>query len=168
VSPAPLFERPRLRRHDGASSLDALDLHMLGTAPLTASDDGDAASAACSDAEVLAAAADAGAGLKRSKSTPAPGARPPASRGLLLSMDYEAAADSINLELLATGRKSASCAAGVEAMPPLLSPIMSFAAIDTPDSPDSLASGCVAAVALPVPSLKRQDSSSKRKRAARH
>lgn len=33
-----------------------------------------------------------------------------------------------------------------EAVPSLLSPIMSFAAIDTPDSPDSLASGCVAAV----------------------
>lgn len=165
-------------RHTGGSSMEAMELHLLGTAPLAATDDsdttsqagGDAAAAGGGDGEVLMAAAEAGAGLKRSKSCCAGGAAAaasPAGRGLMLSMNYEAAAQCINLELLAggCGASPSPCSEGMEAMLPLLSPIMAFAAIDTPDSPLSLASGCDAL--SPDLALNRQDSTSKRKRAVR-
>jgi hypothetical protein len=101
----------------GGSSLEALDLQLLGAAHLAASDDSDTASqagsgsegaargAADTDGEVLVAAAEAGAGLKRSKSVCMDGSSPSKGRGLMLSMNYEAAAESINLELLASGTK---------------------------------------------------------------
>lgn len=171
----------------GAASLEPLDLHLLGTAHLAASDDtSDTASQAGDDADadhgnaddqaVLDAAADAAAGLKRVKARSgaaagsgcASGAASPSGRGLMLSMNYEKAAESINLELLAAGRKAAApCPDGLDmGMLPLLSPLMEFPHLDTPDSPDSLTSGSHAMAALPA-GIKHQDSGSKRKRAVR-
>lgn len=152
-------------RGSGAGSLEALDLHMLGAAHLAATDDSDSASQAGDDGEVLVAAADSGAGLKRAKQ-PSEAEGSPSGRGLVLSMNYEKAAESINSELL-SGRK-VTCSNSMDAMLPLLAPMMELPHVDTPDSPDSLASGSNAMLArLPNLSLKRQDSCSKRKRAVR-
>ncbi|PSC72403.1 hypothetical protein C2E20_4123 [Micractinium conductrix] len=106
---------------------------------------------------------------KRAKScSPAsPSGRFPAL-GLSLSMDYEAAAESINLQLLGGQRKSAAYSFGCELSLPLLSPAVEFApvlGIDTPDSPDSLASGSDAVKPVAPQMLECHDSAGKRKRA---
>lgn len=150
-----------------APSLEALELHLLGAGPLGAADDTSSeAGAEGSDGCVREAAAAAGAGLKRQASE---GLASPPGRGLMLHMNYEKAAESINLELLSGRSKPPSCAVDAAAgFDPalLLSPLSDFPPLgcDTPESPDSLASGSDAVV--PPPSLAGLlDSGSKRKRA---
>ncbi|KAI7838450.1 hypothetical protein COHA_007713 [Chlorella ohadii] len=150
-----------------APSLEALELHLLGAGPLGAADDTSSeAGAEGSEGCVREAADAAGAGLKRQASE---GLASPPGRGLMLHMNYEKAAESINLELLSGRSKPTSCAADAGAgFDPalLLSPLSDFPPLgcDTPESPDSLASGSDAVV--PPPSLAGLlDSGSKRKRA---
>jgi hypothetical protein len=137
-----------------APSLEALELHLLGAGPLGAADDTSSEAGAEAEAEQCGeegcareAAAAAGAGLKRAASE---GLSSPPSRGLMLHMNYEKAAESINLELLSGRSKPPAYADATAGFDPalLLSPLGDFPALgcDTPESPDSLASGCDAMV----------------------
>lgn len=88
---------PHSCRH--APSLEALDLHLLGAAPMGAADDtsSEAGAEGGEDGCTREAAAAAGAGLKRQACE---GLASPPGRGLMLHMNYEKATESINLELL--------------------------------------------------------------------
>lgn len=150
-----------------APSLEALDLHLLGAAPMGAADDtsSEAGAEGGEDGCTREAAAAAGAGLKRQACE---GLASPPGRGLMLHMNYEKATESINLELLSGRSKPAACADAVSGFDPalLLSPLPDFPPLgcDTPESPDSFASGSDELV--PPPSLAGLlDSGSKRKRA---
>lgn len=159
-------------RHTVGPSLEPLELHLLGTAHLHATDDADTSSEAgghAGDNEGLATEHSGGTPTKRARQGADHESSPSGRGGLMLSMNYEKAAESINLELLASGRKACVplFSDGTEAMLPsmLLSPLLGFADIDSPDSPHSLASGCDAMEPLSGLDLQRLDSTSKRKRA---
>lgn len=93
--------RPHSPRCRHAPSLEALELHLLGVGPMGAVDDTSSeAEAEGEEGCARKAAADAGAGLKRQASEGAGGLASPPGRGLMLHMNYEKAAESINLELL--------------------------------------------------------------------
>ena len=89
--------------------------HAAGTGPAGAADDSDTASQAGSGAKGGEAGEAPGASKRAKQSggweaaSPSPSGRGMGGAitggGLMLSMDYERAAESINLELLAVGRK---------------------------------------------------------------
>lgn len=152
-----------------APSLEALELHLLGVGPMGAVDDTSSeAEAEGEEGCAREAAADAGAGLKRQASEGAGGLASPPGRGLMLHMNYEKAAESINLELLSGRSKPPTCSVDAAGFDPalLLSPLSDFPPLgcDTPESPDSLASGSHAVVP-PASLAGLLDSGSKRKRA---
>lgn len=89
-------------------SLEPLELHLLGTAHLHATDDADTSSEAgghAGDNEGLATEHSGGTPTKRARQGADHESSPSSRGGLMLSMNYEKAAESINLELLASGRK---------------------------------------------------------------